>query len=43
MTYEIFLANMCSGGNVDISLTCRENGVGSDTTMDWILGVGVID
>ena len=35
MTCEIILTNMCGGGNVDIWLTCRRNGAGSNTTMDW--------
>ena len=29
---EIVLTNMCGDGNVDIWLTCRGNGAGSNTT-----------
>ena len=38
VTCETVLTNMCSGGNVDIWLTCRRNGVGSDIMID--LGPG---
>ena len=34
VTCEIVLTNMCVGGNVEIWLTCKGNGAGSDTTMD---------
>ena len=34
VTYGIVLTNMCSVGNVDIWLTCKENDVGSKTTID---------
>ena len=43
MTCEIVLTNMCGGGNVDIWLTCKGNGVGSNSMMDQVLGVGVTD
>ena len=35
MTCEIVMTNMCGGGNVDIWLTCKGNGAGSNTMMDW--------
>ena len=34
---------MCGRDNVEIWLTCKGTGAGSNTTMDWFLGVGVID
>ena len=35
VTCEIILTNMYGGGNLEIWLTCKGNGAGSDTTMDW--------
>ena len=39
VTCEIVLTNRCGGDNVDIWLMCSGKVVGSDTTMDWVLGV----
>ena len=38
VTCEIVLTDMCGGGNVDIWLTCKGNGAGSNN-----MTVGVID
>ena len=35
VTCAIVLANMCGVGNVEIWLTCKGNGAGSKTTIDW--------
>ena len=34
VTWEIVLTNVYGGCSVDIWLTCKGNGVGSDTTID---------